>query len=145
VGVHVRESIEIAAPVERVFAWFDDLDNAEELVPSLVAITKVEPLENGGRHVYYRVETKTDVVDASSEHLEYAPPHRTVSRGLQSGVSTTSTREFEPVDGGTRVTASVEWDVPIRYVARLVTAPLRGPLRRSLRTGLEAAKDALER
>jgi ligand-binding SRPBCC domain-containing protein len=142
--VRVRETIDIAAPVERVFAWFDDLDNAEVLVPNLVAITKVEPLDNGGRRVVYRVETRSDVIDASSEHLEYDPPRRTVTRGLQSGVSTTATREFESVDGGTHVTASVEWDIPIRYVARLVTAPLRGPLRRSLRAGLAAAKGAFE-
>ena len=91
------------------------------------------------------MRTRTDEVDASSEHVEYEPPWRTVARGVQSGVTTTATREFEPMaDGSTRVTSTVELDVPVRYVGRLVSVPLRGPLRRSLRAGLAAAKAALE-
>lgn len=142
--MHVRERAVIAAPPERVFAWFDDIANASALVANLIEVTEVERLPNGGRRAVYRVATRTGETDASSEHLVYDPPRRTVARGVQSGVTTTATREFEPTpDGGTRVTATAEWDVPIRYVARLVTAPLRGPIRRSLRDGLDAAKAAL--
>jgi carbon monoxide dehydrogenase subunit G len=141
----VRESIEIDAPVESVFAFFDDLSNAAVLVPALEEVTKVELVECGGHRVEYTIRTESgDVTEASSEHLEYEPPHRTVSRGLQSGIATTSTREFEPILGGTRLTTTIEWDVPVRYVGRLVTAPLRGPLRRSLRETLHAAKDSIE-
>jgi len=75
----------------------------------------------------------------------YDPPRRTVTRGVQSGVETTSTREFTAHGAGaTRVDASIEWSVPVRYVAGLITAPLRRPLRRSLRAGLAAAKQLLE-
>jgi hypothetical protein len=142
----VRESIDIGAPVESVFAFFDDLSNASVLVPALEEVTKVELVDCGGHRVEYTVRTERgDVAEASSEHLEYESPHRTVSRGVQSGITTTSTREFEPIVGGTRLTATIEWEVPVRYVGRLVTAPLRGPLRRSLRETLHAAKDAIER
>ena len=72
------------------------------------------------------------------------PPRRTVTRGVQAGIVTTATREFEATPRGTRVTATVEWNVPVRYVAALITAPLRGPLRRSLRTSLADAKHAIE-
>ena len=143
--MRVREHVVIAAPPEQVFAWFDDLANAPALVGNLIEVTEVQPLPNGGRRCVYRVRTRTGETDASSEHLEYDPPRRTVARGVQSGVTTTATREFTPTpDGGTRVTAAAEWDVPIKYVARLVTAPLRGPIRRSLREGLAAARAALE-
>lgn len=141
----VRESIQIDAPVESVFAFFDDLANAAVLVPALEEVTKVELVECGGHRVEYTIRTERgDVTEASSEHLQYEPPHRTVSRGVQTGIATTSTREFEPIMGGTRVTATIEWDVPVRFVGRLVTAPLRGPLRRSLRETLHAAKEAIE-
>jgi hypothetical protein len=129
-----------------VFAFFDDLANAPVLVPSLVEITSVEELENGGRNVEYMTRTPKGVLlRATSEHLEHQAPHRTVTKSVQSGVETTSTREFVArADDTTQVIATVVWSVPVKFVAGLVSAPLRGPLRRSLRTSLAAAKAAIE-
>ncbi len=142
----VRASIDIDAPPETVFAFFDDLDNATLLVTGLVEVVSVEPVPTGGRHVTYTTRGRDGtLVDASSEHLEYEPPRHTVTRGVQSGIETRSIREFRPLrDGRTRVTTTIEWSVPIRYVGALVTAPLRGPLRRSVRAAHAAAKDRLE-
>jgi uncharacterized membrane protein len=142
---HVHAYVEIAAPVEQVFAFFDDLDNAPLLNPAVLEITNVEGLENGGRRVEYSTAGRGGrAVTATSEHVEYAPPSRTVTRTEQSGVTTVSTREFEPIDDGTRVVATIEWTAPVKYVARLVEFPLRRPLRDSLEVGLATAKQALE-
>lgn len=142
----VREEIDVDAPVERAFEFFDDLDNAPLLVPSLVEVVTVEPLANGGRHVEYTTRNKHgDPVAATSDHVDYDPPRRTVTLTRQSGIETTSTRLFAPnTAGGTRVVATIEWSVPVRYVGAVVSLPLRGALRRSLRTSLAAAKSALE-
>jgi Polyketide cyclase / dehydrase and lipid transport len=140
--VHAR--VDIAAPPIAVFAFFDDLANASVLVPNLVEVTNVEALSTGGRRVEYATEGRDGTRHlASSEHVVYEPPHRTVTRSVQSGVATTATREFVAVPGGTRVVATIEWDVPIRYVSRLVSAPLRGPYRRALRDSLDGAATAL--
>jgi uncharacterized protein YndB with AHSA1/START domain len=142
----VRAAVEIAAPAGEVFAFFDDLANAAVLLPSLIEITKVEPVPGGGRRLEYTTRDRSgEPVEASSEHIEYAPPHRTVTKGVQSGVSTLSTREFAPTDaGGTRVAATVEWSVPVLYIAKLVEFPLRKPYRRSMHEMLAAAKAAIE-
>jgi hypothetical protein len=141
----VRARVDIVAPVEEVFAFFDDLAHAAVLVPSLAEITKVEPLASGGRRVEYSTRGRDGRWhDASSEHVVYDPPRRTVTRNVQSGVVTTMTREFEPLTSVTRVVATVEWEIAVRYVARLISAPLRGPYRRGLRHALHAARDALE-
>ena len=142
----VREEIDIEAPVEEVFAFFDDVGNAAVLVPALVEVTRVEELDGGGRRVEYTTRSRGgELVEASSEHLVHDPPRRTVTRGVQSGVTTTSTREFvESTSGATRVVATVEWSVPVKWVAGIVTAPLRGPLRRSLRASLASAKAEIE-
>jgi uncharacterized membrane protein len=142
----VREEIDIGAPVEEVFAFFDDVGNAAVLVPAIVEVTRVEELDGGGRRVEYTTRSRGgELVEASSEHLLHDPPRRTVTRGVQSGVTTTSTREFvESTSGATRVVATVEWSVPVKWVAGIVTAPLRGPLRRSLRSSLAAAKAEIE-
>jgi hypothetical protein len=140
----VRARVDVAAPVEEVFAFFDDLTHATVLVPNLAEITSVEPLRSGGRRVEYSTRGRNGVRhDASSEHVLYDPPRRTVTRNVQSGVVTTMTREFEPLTSVTRVVATVEWEIAVRYVARLISAPLRGPYRRGLRHGLEAARAAL--
>jgi uncharacterized protein YndB with AHSA1/START domain len=141
----VREQIDIAAPVERVFAFFDDPANARLLVPSLVKLTSVETLPDGGRRIEYETRNKKGaIVEATSEHVEYDPPHRTVTQGEQSGIRTTSTRIFVPIATGTQVLATIEWSAPVKYLAAIVSSPLRGPLRRSLRHSLGAAKEALE-
>ena len=142
----IREQVDIDATLEDVFAFFDDVANAKLLVPGFVALTSVEVLPNGGRRVMYTTLNKRgEIVEASSEHLEYDAPHRTVTRGLQSGIGTVATRHFVPTTGGgTRVVATIEWSVPVKYVAALITSPLRRPLRRSLRHALRAARAALE-
>ena len=139
----VHASVDIAAPPAAVFAFFDDLANASVLVPNLVEVTNVEPLPTGGRRVEYETLGRDGSRHpASSEHLVYEPPHRTVTRSIQSGIETTATREFVALADGTRVLATIEWEVPIRYVARLVSAPLRGPYRRALRDSLDGAAAA---
>ena len=141
----VRARIEIDAPPEAVFDYFDDLANARVLIPMLVDIEKVEPLPNGGRHVEYTTRSESGIVPESSEHLEYERPRRTVTRGIRSNIETIATREFLPTPHGTLVVATVAIQVPVKYVGSLVSAPLRGPLRRSLRGSLRAVKDAIER
>jgi hypothetical protein len=142
----VHEQVDIDASPEHVFDFFDDVTNAEILVPSLVEITTVDALPNGGRRVAYTTRNRRGaIVEAVSEHLEYDPPHSTVTLGTQSGIETTSTRRFAlNTDGGTRVEATIEWAAPVRYLGWLVGAPVRRPLRRSLRHGLRAAKAAIE-
>ena len=141
----VTARVDIAAAPEDVFAFFDDLANASILVPSLAEITKVEDLPGGGRRVEYSTWGRGDTPhDASTEHLVYEPPTRTVTQSVQSGIATTATREFVPLDDGTRVVATIEWDVPVRYLSRVVSAPLRGPYRRALRETLNGARAALE-
>lgn len=142
----MHDQVDIDASPEEVFAFFDDVTNATVLVPSLVEITTVDPLPNGGRRVAYTTRDRRGaIVEAVSEHLEYDPPQRTVTLGTQSGIQTTSTRRFAPnPGGGTRVAAAVEWSAPVRYLGWLVGAPVRRPLRRSLRHGLRAAKAAIE-
>ena len=60
------------------------------------------------------------LVSARSEHVVYEPPNRTVTRNVQAGVTTTTTRDFVPVEGGTRVEACIEWAVVVRYVSGIV-------------------------
>jgi uncharacterized membrane protein len=146
VTTRVTEQITIDAPVETVFGFFDDVENAPMLVANFEAVTRVEPIEGGGRRTEYTTRnTAGELVEMSSEHVEYDAPHRTVTNGVQSGLAIVATREFTPVsDGVTLVTASVEWSAPVKYVSRFVEYPLRGPYRRSLRHALTSAKDAIE-
>jgi uncharacterized membrane protein len=141
----VHAYVDIDAPVADVFTFFDDLDNAPLLNPRLLEITRVEHLANGGRRIEYTTAARSGApVTATSEHVEYDAPRRTVTRAEQSGVTTVATRDFETVDGGTRVVASIEWSAPVKHLAKLVEFPLRRPLRDSLEVGLATAKREIE-
>ena len=142
----MRETIDINAPAGEVFAFFDDVGNASVLVAGLIEVTTVEELATGGRRVEYTTRNRVGgPVTATSEHLEHDPPRRTVTRSVQSGVETTSTREFvETASAETRVVATIEWSAPVKFVSGIVGAPLRGPFRRSLRASLASAKTAIE-
>ena len=141
----VRARVDIAAPVDEVFAFFDDLAHAAVLVPQLAAIRHVEPRPDGGRAVDYATRGRDGALrTARSEHVVYEPPRRTVTRNVQAGVTTTMTREFVPTGAGTRVEARLEWEVPVRYVGSIIGAPLRRPYRRALRDALDGARAALE-
>jgi uncharacterized protein YndB with AHSA1/START domain len=141
----VRASVDIAAPVEEVFEFFDDLAHAAVLVPQLAEIGRVEAAPGGGRVVEYTTRGRNGaLISARSEHVVYEPPHHTVTRNEQAGVTTTTSRDFMPVDGGTRVETCLEWVVGVRYVGGVVSWPLRRPYRQALRDALEGARAAIE-
>ena len=47
----LEKTITIKAPVEKVFNYIDDSTNLPEIWPSLVEVTDVQPLPNGGHTI----------------------------------------------------------------------------------------------
>lgn len=143
--MRVRAARTFSAPPEQVFAFFDDLANAAELQPRLVEITDVETLANGGKRIAYVTRGRDDARhEGKSEHLEYDPPHLVVIASDADGVTTTATRRFEPVRGGTRVVAELEYAVHAPVLSRLIELQWRRRARGELRRMLAAAERRLD-
>lgn len=134
-GMRIDHSIDIAAPIDRVWALTVDIESLPELTPTL---TSVERLDEGPLRVAStarvrqpaqppRVWTVTDV--EPTERFAWT----TGARGLRM----TAIHELTPSAGGTRNTLSV---VIEGRLGRLVGRLLRGRIARALATENEGFK-----
>ena len=113
----IKNSININAPVEKVF---EDLtpEHLPEVWPSLVEVNNIQELPNGGFSWDWVYKMAGMRFTGSSEHTEVVPNERTVSLST-GGIDSTITWEYQPVDGGTKFTTTVEYKVPIPLLGKL--------------------------
>ncbi len=117
----VEKTISINAPVEKIFGYISDPSNLPEFWPSLVETSDVKTLPNGGhsnRWVYKMVGMR---FEGTSEDVECVQNQRLVSK-TKGGVESTQTWAFQPEAGGTRVTFTTEYTVPIPVLGKLAEA-----------------------
>ncbi len=117
----VEKTITISAPVEKVFGYIDGASNLPEIWPSLVEVTDVQLLSNGGRSNRFVYKMAGIRLKGTSEDIEYIPNQRIVSR-TKGGAESTQTWLFQPEAGGTKVTFKVEYTVPIPVLGKLAEA-----------------------
>ena len=119
----VEKTIRISAPVEKIFSYISDPTNLPEFWPSLVETSDVKTLPNGGhsnRWVYKMVGIR---FEGTSETAEQVPNQRIVDE-TKGGVKSTQTWTFQSEAGGTRVTFTVEYTVPIPVLGKLAEATI---------------------
>ena len=117
------KTINIKAPVEKVFDYLSEPTNLPEIWPSLVEIKDVQKLPSGGnknRWVYKMAGILLEGT-SESEDAECVPNQRLVSK-TKGGVVSTQTWMFQPEAGGTKVTFEVEYTVPIPVIGKLAEA-----------------------
>jgi uncharacterized membrane protein len=122
----IRKTIDIAAPVDRVFAFVADPRHLPEIWPSLVEVSNVTPHAGGGNGfdwVYKMIGVK---VRGHSEDVEVVPNARMVSRS-ESGIPNTFRWLYEGADGTTHLTVEIDYEVPTPVIGRLLR-PLVGKL-----------------
>ena len=117
----VEKTITINAPVEKVFGYIGEASNLPEIWPSLVEVTDVQQLSNGGRSNRFVYKMAGIRLKGTSEDIEYIPNQRIVSR-TKGGAESTQTWLFQPEAGGTKVTFKVEYTVPIPVLGKLAEA-----------------------
>jgi len=141
--VRVEQSIEIARPVEEVFAFVTDPDRLGEWQTSIVEVRRERAgtLQPGDRlrevqsALGRRVESTVEVV-------EYEPPRRFALHIIDGPIPFDGRWTFEPTPTGTRVHFVGEGALrgPIRLAEPLLTRALR----RQFRRHHERLKRALE-
>jgi uncharacterized protein YndB with AHSA1/START domain len=113
----VTKSGFINAPVEKVFEYAVP-ENLPEIWPSLVEVTNVKELPNGGYSWDWVYKMAGMRFNGSSEHIEYVRNERTVSHST-GGIESTITWTYEPEDGGTKLTTITEYTIPNRLLGKL--------------------------
>ena len=117
----VKKEITINTPIEKVFNYIDDTSNLPEIWPSLVEVTDVKPLPDGGHTDRWVYKMAGMHLKGSSEGTEHIPNQRIVIKS-KGGVESIQTWTFQPDAGGTKVAFEVEYTVPIPVLGKLAEA-----------------------
>ena len=116
--VQIKKSIEIDAPVEEVFEFFSNPENLPEVWPSMVEVSNVDHGPDGHRGFDWVYKMAGIRFRGHSETLEWKENERVVSRNKE-GIKSTFTYDYEGIDDRTRLTVSVEYEIPNKVLAKL--------------------------
>ena len=117
----VKASDTIEAEAEKIFEYVSDRSNLPEIWPSLVEVSEIKPLPNGGctnRWVYKMMGIR---LEGTSEDTEYIKNQRIVNE-TKGGIDSTQTWLFQPESSGTKVTFEVEYSIPVPVLGKLAEA-----------------------
>jgi uncharacterized membrane protein len=142
---NLTKSVVVHAPIERVYGYLEDPTHLPEIWPSLVKITDVHTLPNGGHSNHWMYKMAGVLLEGTSEDIEHVPNERIVSK-TTGGTDSTQTWMLQPAGPDTKVTFSVDYTVPVPVLGRLAEAALvklndheGDTIMANLKTMLEAA------
>jgi uncharacterized membrane protein len=115
----IESSVTINAPIEKVFEYSKP-ENLPEIWPSLVEVKNVKQLPNGGYSWDWVYKMAGMTFNGSSEHTEFVPNERTVSKST--GIESTITWSYESVGEGTKMTTHTEYKIPIPLLGKVAEA-----------------------
>jgi uncharacterized protein YndB with AHSA1/START domain len=128
-------SIEIEAPVEKVFDFATDVGKLWTSWPDQVAVRDVELKPEGvGTSARLFGHFFAIHMEGTIEYTEFVPNERIVAKVSWFGERPTWVFTFEPADGGTMLTAEAEWQVKVPAVGKR----LEGMMVKGHEEGLES-------
>jgi hypothetical protein len=134
----ITAGIDVAAPVDRVYAVYADYRGWPEIFPTIRAVRLVGHDEDG---LVLAIDHREGPV---RNRLLLQPPGRIVLREDKRAYDATFVNTFRPSDDGTRF--EVEGAIHLRGLRRLLAPVIRGHARRlMLRLQLAPVKAAAER
>lgn len=113
----IESSVIINAPVEEVFE-FARPENLPEIWPSLVEVSNIKELPNGGYSWDWVYKMAGMRFNGASTHTEFVVNERTVSKST-GGIESTITWLYQPEDGGTKMTTIADYKVPVPLLGKL--------------------------
>ena len=119
--VTVTKTIAINAPVEKVFSYLDEPVNIPEVWPSLVEVSEVQRLPNGGTSFRWTYKMAGMRFEGASETIEYAANHHTLVKS-KGGIESMIKWTFQPEAGGTKVIFDADYTVPVPLLGKLAEA-----------------------
>lgn len=108
----VRDTVDVDAPIEEVFAFLDDPHNHAAVTPRLTDVRDVERLDNGGKRLSHTYRMVGIGVDGELVQTVHEPNER-MRFEMRGGLEGVIDLRFEPTDDGrTRLTYAAEYDLP---------------------------------
>ena len=138
----VEKSITINAPVEKVFAYIEDPMNQLEYLPSIVEVKDVTG-QGVGAHYRWAYKMTGLRFEGETTMTEYVSNERIVVQ-TKGGIASTWSWTFTSGDGGTEVSLTVEYTIPVPVLGKLGEALVLKQNEREAGTALANIKAKLE-
>ena len=136
----------VARPLDEVFEFFSSASNLELLTPSLMHFEIVTPgpiAMAPGTLIEYRLRVHGIPIRWISRIEEWEQGHRFVDRQLKGPYKLWHhTHEFEEMPGGTKVSDSVRYELPLGVLGELGGLPL---VRRDLARIFDYRREAVQK
>lgn len=139
----ISKSVEIDAPVERVYAFMTNPENLPEIWPSLVEASNVEYRDDGG-HAFDWVYKMAGMRFAGHAETTQVEKHRHVSVKTTSGIPSSFEYAYEPLGEKTRFKMDVDYSLPNKLLSKLAEPFLRRLNEREAETLLHNLKARME-
>ena len=138
----VEKSITINAPVEKVFAYIEDPMNQLEYLPSIVEVKDVTG-QGVGAHYRWAYKMTGLRFEGETTMTEYVSNERIVVQ-TKGGIASTWSWTFTSGDGGTEVSLTVEYTIPVPVLGKLGEALVLKQNEREAGTAMANIKAKLE-
>ena len=139
--IEVEHTLQIARPVDEVFAYLTDIERIPEWQASAEEVSLEGELAEGSRIREVRSMMGRRAT-STMEVTEYDPPKRFSLRTVEGPITYTVEHALESVNGGTRVTFTGRGET--NRVPRLMLGTVRRTIQRQFVKDLETFKQRLE-
>ncbi len=105
----MESSIIISAPIEKVWAYLDDINNATKWSSNIIEakLTSPGPTRVGTTYAY-TIQAIGQKMETTGEITAYDPPRKSAWKAIKSPFPMNGSTVLESVAGGTRVTQTID-------------------------------------
>ena len=117
----IGEAVTINAPVEKIFNYISTPNNLPEFWPSLVEVTDIESLPNGGYKARYVYKMAGVSFKGTGEYTEIVP-NQSLVIVTKGGIKSILTWTLRSQANRTRVTLTINYKIPVPLLSKLAEA-----------------------
>jgi len=122
--ITIGNAVTINAPVEKIFNYISIPNNLPEFWPSLMEITDVQSLPKGGYKARYVYKMVGISFQGTGEYTEIVP-NKSLVIVTKGGISSVLTWAFRSQTDRTRVTLTINYEIPVSLLSKLAEAVVK--------------------
>ena len=138
----LRQSVEISAPPDEVFAYVTEPSTLAEWIPPMVEARDIVGSGEGAQYEWtYKLAGM--LFHGQSVVVEEVPSERSVHQTI-GAINSTWTFEVAPCEKGTELTLDIVYEVPLPVLGKLAERVIGQRDKRNLDAALANVKDVME-
>jgi len=117
----ISKTVNINAPVEKVFAYMENPAHLPEIWPSILEVSNILDEGDGKKSYDWVYKMAGMKFNGHSETLEYIPNKRIVVNNPK-GIESKFTWDYKQEGNGTRINLNAEYVIPVPLLGKLAEA-----------------------